>query len=170
MRVLGVDPGSRRLGWGVIDQIGTRRVHVEHGTIVAQGDSLAARLLDIDTCLAEVIRAHVPTHAAVETIFYAKNAQSAAKLGHARGVVLLRLCRSGLVVHEYEPARVKRTVVGRGRAEKHQVAAVVRAMLGLPEAPAPDAADALAVALTHLATAGFLEALARGRRAAARPA
>jgi crossover junction endodeoxyribonuclease RuvC len=161
VRVLGVDPGSRVLGWGVIQRAGTRLEHVAHGTIIAQGDSFAARLAVIDDRLAEVIATHQPTTAAVETIFYSKNAQSAAKLGHARGVVLLRLVRQGILIHEYSPARVKRAVAGGGRADKRQVAMVVKALLRLPEVPPSDAADALAMALTHLYVSRFEQALER---------
>lgn len=161
MRVIGIDPGSRILGWGVIRRAGTRLEHVAHGTIPAAGDTFAERLAVIDDRLAEVIVTHQPTAAAVETIFYSKNAQSAAKLGHARGVVLLRLVRQGLAIHEYSPARIKRSVAGGGRADKRQIAMVVKALLRLPEVPPADAADALAVALTHLYTSRFEQALKR---------
>jgi crossover junction endodeoxyribonuclease RuvC len=162
MRVLGVDPGTRRLGWGVVEQHGTRLVHVAHGVVLAEGDDLADRLLVIERALDVVLREHAPASAAVETIFFAKNAQSAAKLGHARGVVLLCLRRGGLEVGEYSPALVKRALVGRGRAEKEQVARLVCAVLGLAETPASDAADALALAITHLRAASFLRAIGRG--------
>ena len=97
-----------------------------------------------------VVAEHRPTHASIEGLFFAKDAQAAAKLGHARGVALLVCARAGLPIAEYPPARVKRTVAGGGRAAKGQVAAMVKAILGLRELPAADAADALAVALTHL--------------------
>jgi crossover junction endodeoxyribonuclease RuvC len=151
--VLGIDPGSRHMGWGVVAREGTRMRHVAHGTIeavVGQGGTFADRLVVIERELVEILRVHRPTCASVEGIFYAKDAQAASKLGHARGVALLVCARAGLEIAEYPPARVKRTVAGGGRAEKHQVAQMVRVILCLREIPAPDAADALALAVTHL--------------------
>jgi crossover junction endodeoxyribonuclease RuvC len=160
MRVIGVDPGTLRLGWGVVERQGTRVLHVAHGTIRLPSGTLAERLVRIDRELGAVIREHGPEVGAVETIFFAKNAQSAAKLGHARGVVLLCMSRAGLLVGEYPPATVKRAVAGGGRAEKHQVARIVAALLRLAEPPQEDAADALAVAVTHLNTVRFAQAVA----------
>jgi len=162
-RVLGIDPGSRKLGWGVVEREGTRVRHVAHGVISVSSDELADRLVDIDAALREVIATHAPDIASVETMFFAKNAQSAAKLGHARGVVLLRLRAAGLPVHEYAPARVKRAVTGSGRADKRQVAMVISRILALDVVPPSDAADALAVALTHINAAPFAEAVLRRR-------
>ena len=165
MLVLGIDPGTRHLGWGVLLREGTRITHVAHGVIHTDLDgSLAERLVEIDTGIEAVIREHAPHVSAVESLFFAKDAQSAAKLGHARGVVLLRLARAGLPIHEYPPARVKRSVVGRGQADKKQVALVMTAILRLATPPPSDAADALAIALTHLHVAGFDAALAASRR------
>jgi crossover junction endodeoxyribonuclease RuvC len=161
MRVLGIDPGTRHLGWGVLERIGTRITHVAHGVVHTDLDgSLAERLVEIDAALGEVIAAHAPEVGAVEGLFFAKDAQSAAKLGHARGVVLLRLAHAGLPIREYAPALVKRTVAGRGAADKRQVALVVTGVLRLPAPPPPDAADALAIALTHLAAANWEAAVA----------
>ena len=161
MRVLGIDPGSRHLGWGVLERVGTRVEHVAHGVIDVDLDgTFADRLVDIDDRLGEVITTHAPTHAAVESIFFSKDAQSAAKLGHARGVVLLRLARASLQTAEYAPALVKRTVAGKGAADKRQVAMVVTAILRLGTPPRSDAADALAIALTHCNVVGFQTALA----------
>ena len=115
MRVLGIDPGSRMLGWGVVERHGTRLCHVAHGVINAGKGELCGRLVIIDEGLRNVLEEHKPAAAAVEAMFFAKNAQSAATLGHARGVVLLCVSRAGLSPHEYPPARVKRAVVGRGR-------------------------------------------------------
>lgn len=165
MLVLGIDPGTRHLGWGVLLREGTRITHVAHGVIHTDLDgSLAERLVEIDTGIEAVIREHTPHVSAVESLFFAKDAQSAAKLGHARGVVLLRLARAGLPIHEYPPARVKRSVVGRGQADKKQVALVMTAILRLATPPPSDAADALAIALTHLHVAGYDAALAASRR------
>lgn len=160
MRVLGIDPGTRHLGWGVVERQGTRLVHVAHGVIDTDTEqSLAPRLVEIDDGLAAVIAEHLPQIGAIESLFFSKDAQSAAKLGHARGVVLLRLTRAGLSLHEYPPALVKRTIVGKGAADKKQVALVVRALLRLDAAPRSDAADALAIAVTHLQAAGYHDAM-----------
>ena len=171
MRVLGIDPGTRHLGWGVLSCQGTRIEHVAHGVIDTDvGASLAERLIEIDDALVQVIEEHHPGVSAVEGLFFAKDAQSAAKLGHARGVVLLRLSRAGLDIHEYAPAKVKRAVVGRGAADKHQVAMVMATVLRLGVLPRSDAADALAIAMTHLRVASFDAAVVAslGGRAAAR--
>lgn len=165
MKVLGIDPGTLHVGWGVLTRSGTRIDHVAHGVIdTVEGSPLADRLLLIDDALEAVIAAHRPEIGAVESLFFAKNAQSAAKLGHARGVILLRLARDGIGVREYPPALVKRTVVGRGAAEKKQVALVVTALLRLEKPPRADAADAIAIALTHLSVARFEEAMGKARR------
>lgn len=163
VRVLGIDPGTRKLGWGVLDRDGTRIRHIAHGVISPAPGDLADRLVEIDTLLREVIAAHAPDASSVESMFFSKNAQSAAKLGHARGVVLLRLRASGLAVHEYAPARIKRAVTGTGRADKNQVAMFIMRILALEVAPPADAADALAVALTHMNCMGFAEAMQRSR-------
>jgi len=149
--VLGLDPGSRHFGWGVVRRAGTRLVHVAHGVIHPATDgAFAERLVAIEVELVRVLELYAPTHASVEGLFFGKDAGAAAKLGHARGVALLVCARAGLAVAEYPPARVKRTVAGSGRAEKTQVANMVRVLLGLRDLPLPDAADALAVAVTHL--------------------
>ena len=166
MRVLGIDPGTRHLGWGVLSRVGTRVEHVAHGVIDTNTrGSLADRLREIDDALTLVLAEHAPSVAAVEGLFFHKDPMSAAKLGHARGVVLLRMARAGVGIHEYAPALVKRTVVGRGAADKRQVAMVMRAVLRLPAPPPSDAADALAIALTHLSAASFQAAVAASRPA-----
>jgi crossover junction endodeoxyribonuclease RuvC len=162
MRVLGIDPGTRHLGWGVLEQRGTRISHVAHGVVDTDTDrELWHRLVEIDDAIAEILREHTPDAAAVESIFHAKDAQAASKLGHARGVVLLRLARAGVAVHEYAPSRVKRAVAGAGHATKEQVARVMTTLLGLAEAPRLDASDALANAFAHLSMAPYREAMAR---------
>lgn len=166
MRVIGIDPGSRHLGWGVLDRHGTKVEHVAHGVVdVDLSGTFAERLIHIDDALIGVVEQYAPHAAAVETLFFAKDAQSAAKLGHARGVVLLRLARAGLPVFEYQPTLVKRSVVGKGAADKKQVAMIVAAILRLPAPPRSDASDALAIALTHLHAAGFQAALATSKKA-----
>lgn len=165
MRVLGIDPGTRHLGWGVLEQHGTKITHVGHGVVSPDADArLADRLVHLDEALEHLVEKFRPDAAAVEAIFYAKDAQAAAKLGHARGVILLRLAKSRLPIHEYPPARVKRAVVGKGQATKEQVAHLMRALLHLAEPPKHDAADALANAFAHLAMAKFTAALSAARR------
>jgi crossover junction endodeoxyribonuclease RuvC len=166
MRVLGIDPGTRHLGWGVLSREGTRVDHIAHGVIDTNvRGSLADRLREIDDALTVVLETYAPAVAAVEGLFFHKDPMSASKLGHARGVVLLRMARAGLGIFEYAPALVKRTVVGRGAADKRQVALVIRGVLRLPVVPASDAADALAIALTHLSAASFAAAVAASRPA-----
>jgi crossover junction endodeoxyribonuclease RuvC len=150
--VIGIDPGSRKMGWGIVAREGTRMRHVANGTIDATegGGTFADRLVVLERELLAILASYGPTHASVEGIFFAKDAQAASKLGHARGVALLVCARAGLPIAEYPPARVKRTVSGRGRADKLQVAQMVRVILSLASLPAPDAADALALAVTHL--------------------
>jgi crossover junction endodeoxyribonuclease RuvC len=166
MRVLGVDPGTRHLGWGVLEQTGTRVEHVAHGVIDAdERKTLAERLVIIDDAFSIVVETHRPDVAAVESLFFAKDAQSAAKLGHARGVILLRLAKASLPIFEIAPARVKRAVAGGGMASKEQVARMMTAILRLAVQPRPDAADALANAFAHLTIAKFDEAVTASKRA-----
>lgn len=154
MRVLGIDPGSRRTGWGVVQLEGTRLRHLGAGTIMLSDKvPLPKRLRVIHEELAGIIALHRPDAMAVEEIFFAKYANAALKLGHARGVVLLVAAESEIGVHEYPPAIVKRTIVGRGAADKAQVGRLVMALLGLGTPPEEDAADALAVAITHIQAA-----------------
>ena len=151
MRILGIDPGSRRTGWGVVQLEGTRLRHVGAGTIaVSEKLALPRRLRVIHEELQRVVSEYQPEAVAVEEIFFAKYANAALKLGHARGVALLVAAESELSVHEYPPAIVKRTIVGRGAADKVQIGRLVTALLGLGAPPEEDAADALAVAITHI--------------------
>jgi crossover junction endodeoxyribonuclease RuvC len=151
MLVLGVDPGTRYLGWGLVRRSGTKIEQVAHGVITLDAKlGLAARLVTIEQQLAQVIEQYRPQASAIESLFYSKDAQAAIKLGHARGVVLLVLARNDVEVFEYAPARVKRMIAGRGNADKRQVALMMKALLGLGELPRADATDALALAVTHL--------------------
>ncbi len=151
MIAVGIDPGTRHLGWGVVKREGNRLQHVAHGVIDLDASlSLGVRLARIDEALGRVIDAHRPDVGSVESLFFHKDAQAAAKLGHARGVVLLVLVRAGVEIAEYAPAKVKRTVAGKGQADKRQMQLMVRALLALDELPKTDAADALALAVTHL--------------------
>jgi len=150
MLVLGIDPGTRHLGWGLVRSEGNRVKHVAHGVINPPVDRhLADRLVVIDEALREILAAHHPDCAGVENLFFGKDAQAAAKLGHARGVVLLNLQRAHIPFGEYAPTLVKRTVVGHGMADKRQVALVITAVLQLTKPPPVDASDALAIAITH---------------------
>jgi crossover junction endodeoxyribonuclease RuvC len=164
MIVLGIDPGTRHLGWGVVRRDGTRPSHVAHGVIDTDtSESIALRLCQIERELVSVIERFRPTASVVEALFYAKDPTAAAKLGHARGVALLVLARAGLPIAEYEPTRVKKAVVGHGRADKRQVAIMMSTVLRLPDPPRPDAADALAIAFAHVQASPFDESLARVR-------
>lgn len=165
MRIVGIDPGTRHMGWGVVWVQGSRLFCEGCGVLHTDTkEPLASRLVQIDQGLRELLEHYKPEVGAVEALFYAKDAQAASKLGHARGVVLLNLSLAGLEVFEYEPARVKRTVTGRGRADKKQVAMMVKALLRLDKLPSVDATDALAVAITHARYARFDKALRRSTR------
>lgn len=150
MRILGIDPGTQRTGWGVVDRHGSKLVGVDAGVITAQSSKpLEERLRIIHDGLVEVVERHGPAVVAVESIFHAKYANAAIKLGHVRGVALLIAALRSLPVHDYPPSLVKRTVAGRGAADKRQLGMLVGSILGLEEIPAADATDALAVAITH---------------------
>jgi crossover junction endodeoxyribonuclease RuvC len=150
MRLLGLDPGLRHTGWGVIDATGDRLRHVANGVVDSDGAlSLAERLVQIFDGLAAVIAEHGPEEAAVEETFVNKNPSSTLRLGQARGVALLAPARVGLSVSEYPANLVKKAVVGAGHASKEQVAMMVRTLLPGCEIAGPDAADALAVAICH---------------------
>ena len=169
MIVLGVDPGTRHLGWGVVRRDGTRPAHVAHGVIDTDTTaSLAERLCQIERELAGVVATYCPTASVVEALFFAKDATAAAKLGHARGVALLVLARAGLPIAEYEPTRVKKAIVGHGHADKRQIAFMIATVLRLPAPPRPDAADALAIALAHVNAAGMDAHLSRAVALASR--
>jgi crossover junction endodeoxyribonuclease RuvC len=144
-------------------------LHVAHGIVHTDASApIAERLVVIERELARVIEEYGPAEASVESLFFAKDAQAAAKLGHARGVALLVCARSGLPVAEYAPALVKRAVAGSGRADKAQVAQMVRVLLGLTEAPKADAADALAIAIVHCRRIPISSATAVAARASPR--
>ncbi len=160
MIAIGIDPGTRKLGWGVVARAGNRLTHIAHGVIALDGsESIASRLVELEGQLTQVIREHRPNVSSVESLFFNKDAQAAAKLGHARGVVLLCLAREGIPIAEYAPAKIKRTIAGSGQADKRQVALMVRAALALDSLPPVDASDALAIAMTHLRLGGLLHAL-----------
>ena len=152
MRVFGIDPGSERTGYGCVETDGRRHRLVTCGAIAASaGDSFPARLARIHRELSALLAECQPELVVVENLFYANNARSALKLGHARGVAILAAVEAGCEVLEYTPAEVKRAVVGYGRADKRQVQQMIKLLLGLDKVPTPhDAADALAVAICHV--------------------
>ncbi|MEM9438339.1 MAG: crossover junction endodeoxyribonuclease RuvC [Pseudomonadota bacterium] len=149
MRVLGLDPGLRTTGWGVIEVDGSRLTHVANGQCCSGDGPLADRLLALFDQLAAVVAAHAPDAAAVEQTFVNRDGAGTLKLGQARGVAMVALARAGLKVGEYAPNAVKKTVVGVGHADKRQVAHMVGVQLPGVHLAGPDAADALAVAICH---------------------
>ncbi|KAA8610216.1 Holliday junction resolvase [Salipiger aestuarii] len=150
MRVLGIDPGLRRLGWGIIDMQGSRLRHVANGVCESDSaDDLATRLLSLHRQLSAVFERYAPQLAAIEQTFVNKDAVGTLKLGQARGVALLVPAQFGLPVGEYAPNKVKKTVVGVGHADKGQIDHMVRMQLPRVEIAGPDAADALAIAICH---------------------
>ena len=164
MRVLGVDPGLRNMGWGVIEVNGSRISHVANGICHSKGSDLARRLLSLHAQLSDVLARHAPDTAAVEQTFVNKDAVATLKLGQARAVALLVPAQAGLEVGEYAPNAVKKCVVGVGHADKKQVDHMVRLQLPGVEIAGADAADALAIALCHAhhaRSAGRLEAAVR---------
>ncbi len=148
VRILGLDPGSRRTGFGVIECRGTELIAVAHGCLNVTAAAPTARLRLILEGLQELFSAHHPGEVAVERVFVSRNVDSALKLGQARGAALCAV-PAGTPVFEYAPRAVKLAVVGSGGAEKFQVAHMIRTLLGLAERPGADAADALAVAVCH---------------------
>lgn len=148
-RVLGIDPGSRTTGYGLIDRDGNRMSYVASGCIRTEGSDFHARLAQIYRGIETVIDDYGPAEVAVEEVFVARNPSSALKLGQARGAAIAAAIAHDMPVTGYAARRVKQAVVGTGRATKQQVQHMVKATLALSEAPAQDAADALAVALCH---------------------
>ena len=149
MRILGIDPGSRLTGVGIIDIQGDRTIPVYHGVIKAGTGEFTERLGIIFNGICELISEYHPDEAAVETVFVSHNAASAIKLGQARGAAVCAVIDGGVPVAEDSPRSVKQAIVGRGGADKTQVQHMIRILLGLSDSPQEDAADALAVALCH---------------------
>ena len=152
MRVFGIDPGSERTGYGCVDSDGRRHTLVKCGAVrTGEAPTFPDQLAVIYRELTALLAEYRPECVAIENIFHAVNARSALKLGHARGVAMLAAIEARVTVVEYTPAEIKRSVVGYGRAEKPQVAQMVKLLLGLDAIPKPhDATDALAVAICHL--------------------
>ena len=156
MRVLGIDPGSRITGYGIVEQAGSRLVHLDNGAIFTDSArDFPGRLKAIFDGLTAVILEYEPNEVAVENVFISNNPQSALKLGQARGAAIVAAVHAGLPVAEYSALQVKQAVVGRGKAEKGQVQKMLTALLELPEIAQADASDALAVAVCHLHSHGF---------------
>ena len=150
MRLIGLDPGLRATGWGVIAKSGNRLSHIANGQVKTDPKApLAQRLVTLDRELTDVIVAHRPDTGAVEEVFVNTNPQSTLKLGQARGVCLLALARAGLPVAEYATRLIKKAIVGNGAAEKAQVQAMLKVLLPGVKLAGADAADALATAITH---------------------
>ncbi|MEM8788865.1 MAG: crossover junction endodeoxyribonuclease RuvC [Pseudomonadota bacterium] len=170
MRIIGIDPGLRRTGWGVVAVKGNAVAHVAHGVCAGTGEDLASRLARLFAGLRAAIAAHAPDAAAVEQTFVNKDPAGALRLGQARGIALLAPAEAGLSVAEYAPNTVKKVIVGVGHADKAQVAHMVRLQLGGLSLEGGDAADALALALTHAHHARFGNRLESALAAAERRA
>jgi crossover junction endodeoxyribonuclease RuvC len=150
IRILGIDPGLRRTGWGVVDVSGNRLMFVACGSVETNGKaSLAERLVVIHDGLTRVLEAHQPDEAAVEATFVNRDAVATLKLGQARGIALLVPAKAGVAVAEYAPNLVKKTIVGAGHGEKAQIRMMIGVLLPKADPQSEDAADALAIAVTH---------------------
>lgn len=165
MRILGIDPGLRTLGWGIIEVHGSRLSHVANGSLPSSGTTLAARLLSLHRGLTDILATHAPDAAAIEQTFVNRDGAATLKLGQARGVALLVPAQAGLPVGEYAPNAVKKAVVGVGHADKAQILHMVRLLLPGSAPEGPDAADALAIAICHahhIQSARHVDAALRG--------
>jgi len=156
MRILGIDPGSRTMGYGIIDKNGNKITHVENGAIYMKKELLSVKLKIIYDQLFEVIKRYKPEVVAIENVFYGKNVQSTIKLSHARAIPILLAKIYDLPIYEYTPLEVKKSVVGYGRADKSQIQNMVKLLLNLPEIADEDASDAVAIAITYANTPEFL--------------
>lgn len=156
MRVLGIDPGSRITGYGLVEQQGSRLVHLDNGAIFTdKAPDFPGRLKLVFEGISSVINEYHPELVAVEDVFFSTNVRSALKLGQARGSAIAAAVHAGLPVFEYTALQVKKAVVGEGKAAKEQVQKMVKALLGLPEVAQADASDALAVAICHINSSGL---------------
>lgn len=166
MKVLGIDPGSETLGWGVVEGESLKYKLVDFGTVKSSPkDAFSKRLLNIGNGVQAIIETFQPDIISVEEAFYANNVKVALKLGQVRGVILYLGEKNGLEVSEYAPRLIKQTVVGYGNAEKHQVQEMVKLLLRMQNIPQPhDAADALAIAICHFHHAGMQQKILNARR------
>lgn len=155
--ILGIDPGSRSTGFGLIISENRRNRYVGSGCIKTEGNSIAPRLKEIYTSLGSIIDEHRPDCVAIEKVFMHRNADAALKLGQARGAAIVAAVSRNLPVHEYSPNQIKQAVVGRGHADKVQVQHMMKILLNLVREPQNDAADALAVAVCHANTQQYLD-------------
>lgn len=149
VRILGIDPGSRITGYGIVDAEKTKVRFVDCGLVKVDGDDFSLRLKNIFDALGDVIAEFRPAELAIEKVFVHRNVTSALKLGQARGAAMLAAATRELRVYEYSPNEIKQAITGRGHADKTQIQHMIRVLMGLREAPATDAADALAVAICH---------------------
>lgn len=161
--ILGIDPGSRKTGFGIINHVGGRNEYVTSGVIRLPDDELPERLRIIFENVTELVLRHCPQEVAVEQVFMARSAGSALKLGQARGAAIVACVAQQMAVSEYSARQIKQSVVGTGAADKEQVQHMVKVLLELPAAPAEDAADALAAALCHAHTQQSLVRIAGAR-------
>ena len=154
MRVFGIDPGSHTTGYGIVEKHGGALVHIDNGVVRPKFQTaFSQRLCDIYQDICRLIDEFRPDIIALEDVFVAKNAKSAMKLGHVRGIAMLAATLKGLEVVEYQPSQVKQAITGFGGASKKQIQIMVKAILKLPDVAAEDASDALAVAICHLHSA-----------------
>lgn len=163
-RILGLDPGLRVTGFGIVDVAGSQLTYVTSGSIRTEGEGLPTRLGIIAHDLTHVIREFHPDEASVEIVFVNVNPASTLLLGQARGSAITALVMAGLPVYEYTANQIKQAVVGHGKAQKTQVQHMVQHLLQLPSAPSPDAADALACAICHINSVGSLNRLSATHR------
>ena len=164
LKVIGIDPGLRNLGWGIITVSGSRISHVANGQCHGVGEAMSERLHALYAALTSVFADHAPDAAAVEQVFVNSSGASTLKLGQARGIAMLVPAQHGLEVGEYAPNTIKKSVVGVGHAAKEQVQHMVRLQLPGVEFSGPDAADALAVAICHAHHMGSAAALSRAAK------
>lgn len=164
-RTIGIDPGTARMGWGVVEEAGGIVHLVECGVLTTPaGASQALRLLQLYNDLRALIELYRPAAAAIEELFFGKNVNTALTVGQARGIALLAFAQAGIPVHEYKPLQVKQALAGYGGADKRQVQEMVRLTLRLPAIPRPDdAADAVAVAICHTYAAPMIRRIEEGR-------
>lgn len=147
--ILGIDPGSRTTGFGIIEVTRKKPIYLHHGQINTRNENLSERLYEIYYGLSQIIQQYRPNCVAIEQVFMHRNANSALKLGHARGAALVAAGIASLSISEYSPREIKQAVVGYGNASKDQVQHMIKLLLGLKNQPQSDAADALAVAICH---------------------
>ena len=158
IRIIGIDPGLRNMGWGVVESLGSSLSFVAAGTVRSDAKAdLASRLCQLHDGLSEVMHQHMPHEAAVEQTFVNKDAKATLKLGQARGIAMLVPARSGLPVAEYAPNAVKKTVIGVGHGDKAQIKLMVNMLLPKAQYDSDDAADALAIAICHAHQRGVMD-------------